>query len=37
LDAVNIELSAEEIESITALGRPDGRIKDQNPAYYEEF
>lgn len=37
LNAVNIELSAEEIESITALGRPDGRIKDQNPAYYEEF
>ncbi|MDN5707249.1 MAG: aldo/keto reductase [Corynebacterium casei] len=37
LDAVNIELSAEEIESITALGRPNGRIKDQDPAVYEEF
>ena len=37
LEAVNIQLSTEEIESITALGRPDGRIKDQDPAHYEEF
>lgn len=37
LEAVNIQLSPEEIESITALGRPDGRIKDQDPAHYEEF
>lgn len=37
LDAVNIELSADEIDAITALGRPDGRIKGQDPAVYEEF
>ena len=37
LDSLNISLSAEEIEAITALGRPDGRRKNQDPAVYEEF
>lgn len=35
--AAHIELSAEEIALITALGRPDGRLADQDPAVYEEF
>ncbi len=33
----NIVLTAEELSSITNLGRPDGRMKGQNPAEYEEF
>lgn len=37
LAAGSIRLSADEIDAITALGRPDGRIKDQDPATYEEF
>lgn len=37
LDSLNISLSDEEIEAITALGRPDGRRKNQDPAVYEEF
>lgn len=37
LDAANIHLSDEEIAAITALGRPDGRLADQDPAVYEEF
>lgn len=37
LDAARIKLTAQEIDSLTALGRPDGRLKDQDPAYYEEF
>lgn len=37
LEAISIELTAEEISAITALGRSDGRIKDQDPAFYEEF
>lgn len=37
LDSLDISLSDEEIEAITALGRPDGRRKNQDPAVYEEF
>jgi diketogulonate reductase-like aldo/keto reductase len=37
LRAVDLQLTAEEIDAITALGRPDGRRKDQDPAVYEEF
>ena len=37
LETFDFELSADEIATITALGRPDGRINDQDPAVYEEF
>ncbi|ALC05020.1 2,5-diketo-D-gluconic acid reductase B [Corynebacterium deserti GIMN1.010] len=37
LEAVTITLNDEEIQAITALGKRDGRIKDQDPAVYEEF
>lgn len=37
LDSFNVTLSDAEIEAITALGRPDGRRKNQDPAVYEEF
>lgn len=37
LESITIKLSDEETRAITALGRPDGRIKDQDPAVYEEF
>lgn len=37
LDSLNVTLSEAEIEAITALGRPDGRRKNQDPAVYEEF
>ena len=37
LRAADVRLSAEEVSEITALGRPDGRLKDQDPAVYEEF
>lgn len=37
LDSLNVTLSDAEIEAITALGRPDGRRKNQDPAVYEEF
>jgi diketogulonate reductase-like aldo/keto reductase len=37
LAAAEVTLSPEEIEAITALGRPDGRLKDQDPARYEDF
>lgn len=37
LDAMEIELTDDEVNAISALGRPDGRQKDQNPAYYEEM
>ncbi len=36
-DIFDFELSAEEVDAISALGRPDGRMKGQNPAEYEEF
>lgn len=37
LAAASLELTEEDISTITALGRPDGRIADQDPAVYEEF
>lgn len=37
LDAVDVTLSEAELEAITALGKPDGRLADQDPATYEEF
>ena len=37
LAAADLVLTPEEIAGITALGRPDGRLKDQDPAEYEEF
>ncbi|RKN27248.1 aldo/keto reductase [Micromonospora musae] len=37
LDIFGIELTDAEIAAITALGRPDGRLADQDPAVYEEF
>lgn len=37
LEAVNITLDHDDIQVISALGRPDGRIKDQDPRTYEEF
>lgn len=37
LAAAEVVLTAAEVDAITALGRPDGRLKDQDPARYEEF
>lgn len=37
LAAMSIELSHDEVEAISALGRPDGRLADQDPARYEEM
>ncbi|MGC4749684.1 aldo/keto reductase [Micromonospora sp. DT201] len=37
LDVFGIKLTDAEVEAITALGRPDGRLADQDPAVYEEF
>ena len=37
LDVFDIKLTDAEVEAITALGRPDGRLADQDPAVYEEF
>lgn len=37
LAAVDIRLSNEEVAKISSLGRPDGRIRDQDPNIYEEF
>ncbi len=37
LAAASIALSADEVAAITALGRFDGRLNDQDPAFYEEF
>lgn len=37
LDAAGVVLSQEQVQQITALGRPDGRINDQDPAVYEEL
>lgn len=37
LAAVDIVLDPAEVDAITALGSPDGRLKDQDPAAYEEF
>lgn len=37
LASLSVTLSDEEVAAITALGRPDGRLKGQDPAIYEEF
>ncbi|MEU8213759.1 aldo/keto reductase [Micromonospora sp. NPDC049044] len=37
LDVFGITLTDAQVEAITALGRPDGRLADQDPAVYEEF
>lgn len=37
LDIFGFSLSGDEVDAITALGRPDGRTKGQDPAVYEEF
>ncbi|MFF4874954.1 aldo/keto reductase [Micromonospora sp. NPDC000668] len=37
LDIFGIKLTEDEVEAISALGRPDGRLADQDPAVYEEF
>lgn len=37
LGALELQLDPAEVEAITALGRPDGRMRDQDPAVYEEF
>lgn len=37
LQAVDLTLTDAEVAAITALGRPDGRQKNQDPAVYEEF
>ncbi|MEL4154597.1 aldo/keto reductase [Corynebacterium bovis] len=37
LGSLDVELTADEIAAVTALGRPDGRLKGQDPAVYEEF
>ena len=37
LAAAEIELDAAEVEAITALGRPDGRLFDADPATHEEL
>ncbi|HAF72124.1 MAG TPA: 2,5-diketo-D-gluconic acid reductase [Corynebacterium variabile] len=37
LESLQLDLTDAEIAAITALGRPDGRRKDQDPAVYEEF
>lgn len=37
LAAAEVSLAPDEVAAITALGRPDGRLKGQDPAVYEEF
>lgn len=37
LGALEVQLSDDDVTAITALGRVDGRLKDQDPAVYEEF
>lgn len=37
LNIFDFEISQADMDSISALGRPDGRRKNQDPAYYEEF
>lgn len=37
LSIFDFEISPEDMNSISALGRPDGRRKNQDPAHYEEF
>lgn len=37
LGALDVALRDDEVAAITALGRPDGRLADQDPAAYQEF
>ena len=37
LELFDFDLTDAEMASVTGLGRPDGRIRDQDPAVYEEF
>ena len=37
LAAPDVALTSDEVAAITALGRPDGRLRDLDPAHYEEF
>ncbi|WP_392507784.1 aldo/keto reductase [Naumannella halotolerans] len=37
LAAVDLKLTEDQLARITGLGRPDGRIDDQDPAEYEEY
>lgn len=37
LAAARLSLSDAEVAAVTGLGRPDGRLQDQDPAVYEEF
>lgn len=37
LDVFGFTLDPEQMDRISALGRPDGRLKDQDPTRYEEF
>ncbi|WP_433534066.1 aldo/keto reductase [Micromonospora sp. CA-249363] len=37
LNVFDVALTDAQVEAITALGRPDGRLSDQDPAVYEEF
>jgi diketogulonate reductase-like aldo/keto reductase len=37
LESLTVELTDDEVTAITALGTPDGRLKGQDPATYEEF
>lgn len=37
LGALDLRLADDEVAAITALGRPDGRLADQDPAVYQEF
>lgn len=37
LAALDISLDADDVAAITQLGKPDGRMQDQDPAVYEEF
>ncbi|ERG63113.1 hypothetical protein L332_01420 [Agrococcus pavilionensis RW1] len=37
LGALDVALADDEVAAITALGRPDGRLGDQDPARYEEM
>jgi diketogulonate reductase-like aldo/keto reductase len=37
LEIFDFTLSADQVDRISSLGRPDGRLKNQDPAVYEEF
>lgn len=37
LDVFNFELTEEEMETLNALTKQDGRIDDQDPREYEEY